>query len=177
MEIWIDGKPVTRAARATQAAEEFADMLDDESINDPEFNYETNIPESEPNAIHTTYRRHPLKKEHEEMLCAKCGVDTLRIKEHYRVQSHLWETIVPHPMQEKLLCIGCLEIYLGRPLVSTDFREALLNYLPNKSERLLNRLGQWFRDFDEYGHKTYKGKDLSELSDRINGKITRPPFM
>lgn len=80
--------------------------------------------------------------------CRGCGIDTDEIYEYYMVQFSIWETVVPKEYQSEMLCIGCLEGYLGRQLVSADFTEVPLNYFPDKSERLLNRLGEWFRAFD-----------------------------
>lgn len=108
------------------------------------------------------------------MDCQGCGVDTGEIDEYYMVQFDLWKIFVPKEIQRDILCVGCLEGYLGRQLVSEDFIEAPINYSPSKSERLMNRLGQWFRDFD--GPFEAPGEihaAAKEMRKRADGRIKR----
>lgn len=182
MEIWHNGQPASKAARLIQSADDFADFLDHAAEGDPDLDRETNIQldretNTTPPVRHQANRRiHEFFYVRHPQLCYDCGVDTVRIKEYYMIQFELWETAIPADIQHRELCLGCLETRLGRQLVSTDFIEAPVNYTKDKSERLLNRLGPWFRDFDNWGLKDYKGKSLSELSDRIDGKIIRTPL-
>lgn len=81
-------------------------------------------------------------------LCQVCGEDTEALAEYYMVKFELWKASVPFEMQGGMLCVGCLEGLLGRELVREDFLEAPVNYSANKSERLLARLGEWFRAAD-----------------------------
>lgn len=81
-------------------------------------------------------------------LCQMCGEDTEALAEYYMVTFELWKTVVLEEMQPGMLCVGCLEGLLGRELVSEDFLEAPVNYSAYKSERLLARLGEWFRAAD-----------------------------
>lgn len=76
--------------------------------------------------------------------CAECRVNTLEINEYYMVQFDIWKTVVPAHIQREVLCIGCLESLLGRELTTEDFIEAPINYRGPRSERLQNRLGDWF---------------------------------
>lgn len=82
------------------------------------------------------------------MICMGCGVDTDAIDEYYMVQFEIWKTSVPKWAQRGILCIGCLEDRVGRELTTEDFIEAPVNYTLDKSERLLSRLGEWFRAAD-----------------------------
>lgn len=144
---------------ANEAAESFADFVDAEAEATSEF-----IPESTPleedsvsmeddaclECCENCQDEDSFLTEEEEapFLCLDCNVSTLRIREYYMVQFKLWELIVPNNHHEGMLCIGCVENRLGRQLVSEDFIEAPINYMQDKSERLLIRLGSWFRDFD-----------------------------
>ncbi|QSM01148.1 hypothetical protein SEA_NANOSMITE_124 [Mycobacterium phage Nanosmite] len=73
-------------------------------------------------------------------LCADCGVDTGKINEFYFIRTDLWLSVMPSI--DGMLCVGCIEIRLGRRLVSTDFTNASINslYHGRKSDRLVNRL-------------------------------------
>lgn len=89
----------------------------------------------------------PLSEEDIEVLiCMECGTNTLETDEYYMLHDHIWKSIVPEHYQWGGLCIGCVEWFLGRKLVSTDFTEAPVNYLGAKSERLQDRLGSYFLD-------------------------------
>lgn len=71
--------------------------------------------------------------------CFSCGVDTIDIDEYYAVQKELWKTYGV----EGMLCIGCLEVRLGRKLVPADFIDVPANkpHLNSMSDRLKDRLG------------------------------------
>lgn len=108
------------------------------------------------------------------MNCQGCGVDTDKIDEYYMVQFDLWKIFVPKEFQRQVLCIGCLEGYLGRQLVSEDFIEAPVNYTSDKSERLLNRMGDWFRIFDgPFDSKQAYSDAITEVGRRIDGLVKR----
>jgi hypothetical protein len=108
------------------------------------------------------------------MDCAVCSVDTGDIDEYYMVQFDLWKIFVPKDIQRKMLCIGCLEGFLGRQLVSEDFTEAHVNYSDDKSERLLDRMGDWFRIFDGPfdSEKDYRAA-ITEVGRRMDGLVKR----
>lgn len=76
-------------------------------------------------------------------LCLDCKENTFYIDEYYMLTLELWKQI--HPADNGMLCIGCVEARLGRPLVPADFSGCPLNKeTHNKSDRLLNRLGYIF---------------------------------
>jgi hypothetical protein len=61
--------------------------------------------------------------------------------EAYMVRERVWEAAGMEPMGG-CLCIGCLELRLGRRVRPTDFqRDHPFNYLPG-TQRLMNRRGQ-----------------------------------
>lgn len=184
--------------RDTRVAAEFAEMIDAEAAVNEEFDRETNVyvpiterdliksfnaemsEKSEPVSVdedlvdEVDYYETPAMKRELSDLCEGCGVDTLEIDEYYMVQFDIWKTVVPKEYQYDLLCIGCLEGYLGRELVSEDFIEAPVNYCRSKSERLMNRWGQWFRDFDgPYESPEDIHADAKELGKRFDGLVTR----
>lgn len=71
--------------------------------------------------------------------CFSCSENTLELDEYYAVQPDLWRRYGV----EGMLCIGCLEIRLGRKLTPADFIDAEINRdsFDRKSERLRDRLG------------------------------------
>lgn len=75
-----------------------------------------------------------------KFLCLDCGVDTGRIKEHYFIKTDLWLSVVDS--KKGMLCIGCLEKRLGRPLVKADFTNSYINSprFEPKSQRLMEIL-------------------------------------
>jgi hypothetical protein len=73
--------------------------------------------------------------------CIDCGVDTLEIHKYYTVENEVWASACADPGGGKL-CIGCLELRLGRTLLASDFSAFPVND-PNKyrmSSRLRARL-------------------------------------
>ena len=70
--------------------------------------------------------------------CIGCGTDTLH--EYYMVLNDVW---LLGGGGNGMLCIGCLELRLGRKLIPHDFTDCRVNrdHLAHKSIRLLNRLG------------------------------------
>lgn len=83
-------------------------------------------------------------EEIEMFTCKGCRFDTFENDEYYMVQFSMWQTVVPTHLRDAMLCIGCLEGYLGRKLSTSDFTEAPVNYMGEKSDRLKDRLGEWF---------------------------------
>jgi hypothetical protein len=82
--------------------------------------------------------------------CADCGAGTIVLGEWYMVHEVVWEQAWRSrrksyhgkvPGQE-ILCIGCLEERLGRPLTSADFIDAPCNDPAQfgTSERMRDRL-------------------------------------
>jgi hypothetical protein len=83
--------------------------------------------------------------------CADCGVNTLAVGEWYMVNDKLWEAASRFGKiweESFYLCIGCIELRLGRRLTPDDFTNVPVND-PDKfsSGRLRDRLtagqGSW----------------------------------
>lgn len=70
--------------------------------------------------------------------CLDCRLDTHQLQEYYMVHDSVWYSVAEEP---GMLCIGCLEIRLGRNLTSSDFTDCALNrgFFP-QSKRLKNRI-------------------------------------
>lgn len=65
----------------------------------------------------------PLHDAYRTTLCHDCGIDTLPVEcpdraEYYMVTKELWDA---HGCGYDLLCIGCLEVRMGRTLNASDF--------------------------------------------------------
>lgn len=75
--------------------------------------------------------------------CEDCGIDAHKINEWYMITYPVWDQVAD---RLEVLCIGCLENRLGRKLKPEDFADVPLNHpgVTNKSERLVNRLGDRF---------------------------------
>lgn len=71
------------------------------------------------------------------ILCDDCRADIGDLKEYWFITYlHVW------PVGARFLCVGCLEVRLGRELTSTDFDpEIPCNYMTPVSDRLMNRRG------------------------------------
>ena len=71
--------------------------------------------------------------------CMDCSGNTLHLDEYYMVHDHVWLPVVPG--DKGMLCIGCLELRLGRLLNAADFTDAPVNsgYV-SRSPRLIDRL-------------------------------------
>ena len=52
-------------------------------------------------------------------ICIDCGIDTDQIEEQYMVHDDLWRA--GNPAERGMLCVGCFEKRLGRPLRREDF--------------------------------------------------------
>jgi hypothetical protein len=85
--------------------------------------------------------------------CADCGAETLSDEpgvpsEFYMVHNKVWRAAAAP--RQGMLCVGCLEIRLGRQLCRSDFTDAMVNDLTIRnrrrwcwswrSKRLLDRL-------------------------------------
>jgi hypothetical protein len=57
--------------------------------------------------------------------CLDCGIDTQLINEYYTVHDEVW--LLANPQDSGMLCIGCLEMRLGRVLTSADFPRYAIN--------------------------------------------------
>jgi hypothetical protein len=53
--------------------------------------------------------------------CSLCRTDTAAIDEWYMVEDELWLAAIGGDRFIRFLCIGCLEVRLGRRLLPTDF--------------------------------------------------------
>lgn len=70
--------------------------------------------------------------------CADCGVHTGAIAEYYMVHDGIWAI---HGAKRGMLCIGCLEMRLGRLLTIADFPRLPINFGAfRQSDRLAQRL-------------------------------------
>jgi len=58
------------------------------------------------------------KQEKHRALCVDCGVDTIEVGHHYMVHDGLWAAA---RMGDGMLCLGCLEARINRPLIRDDF--------------------------------------------------------
>lgn len=77
-----------------------------------------------------------------QFYCSKCETNVKQLGEYdYKLKSEIWLRIAN---SSNLLCLGCLELLLGRRLKSGDFSDDPINWKPfkrvRKSARLLNRL-------------------------------------
>lgn len=70
--------------------------------------------------------------------CVDCSHDTLQ-NEYYMVRHEIWKE---YGAGKRMLCVGCLEMRMGRRLTPPDFLDAPINYMSisSKSPRLVNRL-------------------------------------
>lgn len=66
-----------------------------------------------------------MPKSRRKFLCLDCKVDTGKIKEHYFIKTDLWLSVVGS--KKGMLCIGCLQNRLKRPLVKADFTSCYIN--------------------------------------------------
>lgn len=76
--------------------------------------------------------------------CMDCGKDTQQIGEYYMLHNQVWYTIAAKTCGRGMLCLGCVESRLGRPLVSADFKRGVpINegFFP-RSDRFLDRIGE-----------------------------------
>jgi hypothetical protein len=69
--------------------------------------------------------------------CVDCKVDTDENGEYYMVTNNIWRN---YGAGRGMLCIGCLELRIGRKLDKYDFMNVPVNYLGYRSERMINRL-------------------------------------
>jgi hypothetical protein len=80
------------------------------------------------------------KKSRKKFLCLDCGVDTGKLSEHYMLIDATWKLTGLGKIG--MLCIGCLELRIGRMLKATDFNSSYLNNprTGSISVRLLSRM-------------------------------------
>lgn len=73
--------------------------------------------------------------------CLDCGINTDAIDEYYMLRDEVWERA--NPDVDGNLCIGCVELRLGRTLKAADFTGAQINATAQlrRSARLIDRLG------------------------------------
>ena len=79
-------------------------------------------------------------KSRAKFLCLDCKVDTGKAFEHYMLVDSVWTKI--HNSKFGMMCIGCVEVRLGRKLTRLDFNSSYVNNpkLHRMSARLLDRL-------------------------------------
>lgn len=80
---------------------------------------------------------------HERFDCMDCSANTSDMNEYYMVTKEVWILAVPDKKERgNMLCIGCLELRLGRILTFMDFLHCPLNCLPivHRSNRLTGRM-------------------------------------
>lgn len=77
-----------------------------------------------------------------EFDCIDCGVNTLLINEYYMVHDHVWGGEAGLRSGDGMLCIGCLESRIYRPLSFDDFTDFPINWIAaaSGSDRLVDRL-------------------------------------
>lgn len=75
--------------------------------------------------------------------CIDCGRSTYGIGEYYMVRDEVWDKAVPDGARG-MLCVGCLELRIGRKLCFLDFTLCPLNVdtfiAGNGSALLLDRM-------------------------------------
>lgn len=81
-----------------------------------------------------------MSKSRAKWKCLDCQVDTGKIYEHYYVNLDLWMSATGS--ERGMLCIGCLEIRVGRKLTSSDFPKVTINNpkFSRQSVRLQDRI-------------------------------------
>lgn len=67
--------------------------------------------------------------------CQDCSISTIG-DNYYMIQHKLWKRV--HPNYVGMLCLGCLEVRLGRPLIKADFIKAPVNYMNPVVAAILN---------------------------------------
>ncbi len=73
--------------------------------------------------------------------CLDCDVDTFINDEIYMVNNDVW--LEANPKKVGMLCIGCLEKRLGRPLTKSDFTDCRDNTVAKpRSSRLRDRMSR-----------------------------------
>jgi hypothetical protein len=70
--------------------------------------------------------------------CLDCSTDTFEIGEYYMVVDTVW--LAANPDEAGMLCIGCLEMRLGRQLRPDDFLPVEMNRSPHRSPRMRARV-------------------------------------
>ena len=77
--------------------------------------------------------------------CHGCGVDTDAIDEYFMLHNSIWNQVAD--VLDGHLCIGCVEVRLGRSLIASDFADAAVNINPllKRSTRLAARLATGVR--------------------------------
>lgn len=65
-----------------------------------------------------------MHKSKRKWLCVDCNRDTHL--EHYFVKNEVWRGLARMP-EHGMLCVGCLELRIGRKLLPTDFTDAHIN--------------------------------------------------
>jgi hypothetical protein len=90
------------------------------------------------NFLRARFPDHNLRR---RWLCVDCGTDTDKLSEYYSVTNKVWADAGMRADGGQL-CIGCLEVRLGRKLYRSDFKKCPLNDggLFPQSERLKERL-------------------------------------
>jgi hypothetical protein len=73
--------------------------------------------------------------------CMDCSGNTLHLNEFYMVHDHVWDSVISKAETRGMICIGCLELRLGRLLNAADFTDAPVNSgFVERSPRLIDRM-------------------------------------
>jgi hypothetical protein len=92
-------------------------------------------------AAKATRERSSGRGTHGRAWCSLCRVDTLEIGEFYMLKDEVWDAAVGADNFIFYLCIGCLELRLGRRLMPSDFTNVPTNEIHGgKSPRLRDRM-------------------------------------
>jgi hypothetical protein len=73
--------------------------------------------------------------------CMDCELNTSRLREHFMLEQDVWESIIRLSERDGMLCVGCVELRLGRTLTPDDFDPAWRHLSPQPSAMLLSRRG------------------------------------
>ena len=73
--------------------------------------------------------------------CMDCHLNTSTMREFFMLDQDTWDSIIRLSEQDGMLCIGCVEVRLGRELEPADFDPDWRHLCPQPSSRLLKRRG------------------------------------
>ena len=91
-------------------------------------------------------------------LCLDCRKDTF--EEYYFVHNHLWRRAVDRSQRHGMLCLSCLQLRLGRPLLLDDFKSGQVD---TRISELLARLPAIANTAAESSSQPHEEKDDSPM--------------
>jgi hypothetical protein len=78
--------------------------------------------------------------------CIDCGINTMKLGEYYCLTSQTWYTATVAEGGDGMLCLGCVEVRLGRTLDADDFESGVpineMDVFYPRSGRFLERLSK-----------------------------------